>query len=351
MVALIFEEPLASRGVDPERERLGVTPTIEVGGFPAAVDLCVEAESLGYTDVWTAEVGAADAFSPLAAVAARTRAVRRGTALIPVYTRPPALAAMSAAGLQALSKGRFVLGVGASSPAIVGQWMGQDFTEPVTRVREYVEVLRSALAGQKVSFAGETLRSEGFRLQVDPTAPVPVYVGALGPRMMRLAGAIADGVLLFLFTPDGVRTAVDEARAGATEAGNEPDALDIFIRLPVVLDEPDDLVRFMARRMLTGYAIVPAYNASLARQGFADEAAEIAAKWAAGDRDGATAAYTDEMLDSTFLSGNVDTVRERIAAYRAAGVRTPTLMPLSFAGTLEERSERVAALVRALAPG
>jgi probable F420-dependent oxidoreductase len=337
--------------VDPGPERLGVTPTVEVGGFPAAVDLCVEAESLGYTDVWTAEVGAADAFSPLAAVAARTSKVRLGTALIPVYTRPPALAAMSAAGLQALSRGRFVLGVGASSPAIVGQWMGQDFIDPVTRVREYVEVLRDAMSGRKVSFSGETLRSEGFRLQVDPTAPVPVYVGALGPRMMRLAGAIGDGVLLFLFTPSGVRAAVDEARAGAADAGRDPDALDVFIRLPVVLDEPDDLVRFMARRMLTGYAIVPAYNASLARQGFAGEAAEIAAKWAAGDRDGATTAYTDEMLDRTFLSGDADTIRARIEEYREAGVRTPTLMPLSFAGTIEERAGKVAALVRALAPG
>src|SRR5688500_7785255 len=109
--------------------RLGITPPIEVAGMQPAIDLAVRAESLGYTDVWSAEVGAGDGFTPLAAIAPRTTNVRLGVALIPAYTRPPALAAMSAASIQALSGGRFVLGVGSSSPAIVGSWMGQDFAK------------------------------------------------------------------------------------------------------------------------------------------------------------------------------------------------------------------------------
>src|SRR5919197_5113843 len=113
--------------------RLGVTPPIEVSGFAPAVDLCARAESLGYTDVWTAEVGAVDAFSPLAAIATRTERVRLGTALVPVFTRPPALTAMSAAGIQALSKGRFVLGIGTSSPAIVAGCMGTPFERVLDR--------------------------------------------------------------------------------------------------------------------------------------------------------------------------------------------------------------------------
>jgi len=330
--------------------RLGLTPPIEVAGFGASIDICVEAERLGYTDVWTAEVGAVDAFSPLAAVAVRTSTVRLGTGLIPVFTRPPALAAMSAAAIQGLSGGRFVLGIGASSPAIVGGWMGVPFERPVERCREYLEILRQALAGKKVFHGGPVLRSEGFRLQVDPGAPVPVWLGALGPRMCRLAGAMADGVLFFLMTPEGVRGALAEVRAGAEEAGRDPGAVEVFIRLPVAVDEPEDLVRFMGRRLLTGYAVVPAYNASLARQGFAGEAGAIAAAWSSGERDRATELFSDELFDQLFLSGSPADIAARIDEYREAGITTPVIMPVSVAGSLAERAERVASAVAALAP-
>ncbi|MFL5799600.1 MAG: LLM class flavin-dependent oxidoreductase [Actinomycetota bacterium] len=330
--------------------RLGVTPPVEFAGFPAAVDLCVRAEALGYTDVWTAEVGAVDAFSPLAAVAVRTSTVRLGTGLVPVFTRPAALIAMSAAGIQNLSGGRFVLGIGASSPAIVGGWMGVPFDDPVPRVEEYVGLLRDMLAGRKIEHEGRTTCSRGFRLQVAVDRPVPIHVGALGPRMCRLAGRMADGVLFFLMTPDGVRRALEQVAAGAREAGRDPGEIEAFVRLPVTLGEPDDLVRFMARRLLTGYAIVPAYNASLARQGFAEEAETIAGAWSAGERDIATAAFTDEMLEGTFLLGGPAACRARLDEYRDAGITTPVLMPVSAAGSIEERAERVAATVAALAP-
>ena len=330
--------------------RLGVTPPVEVAGFPAAVDICVGAEGLGYTDVWTAEVGAVDAFSPLAAVAVRTSKVRLGTGLIPVYTRPPALVAMSAAGVQNLSGGRFVLGIGASSPASVEGWMGTPLDRPVRRIEEYVALLRDMLGGKKVDHDGDTVSAHGFRLQIGVDHPVPIHVGALGPKMCRLAGRVADGVLFFLMTPDGVRRSLEHVHEGAREAGRDPAEIEAFIRLPVSLGDPPDLARFMARRLLTGYAIVPAYNASLARQGFADEAGEIAGAWAAGERDRATESFTDELLDATFLLGDADESRKRIQEFRDAGITTPVLMPISVAGTMEERAERVRALVEALAP-
>jgi len=332
------------------RMRLGITPPVEVAGFPAAVDICARAEELGYTDVWTAEVGAVDAFTPLAAVATRTSAVRLGTALIPVYTRPPALVAMSAAAVQNLSGGRFVLGIGASSPAIVEGWMGSSLDKPVRRTEEYVALLREMLAGRKVDHDGETVRSHGFRLQVGVEHPVPIHVGALGPAMCRLAGRVADGVLFFLMTPEGVRQALERVHEGAREAGRDPAEIEAFIRLPVSLGDPPEPARFMARRLLTGYAIVPAYNASLARQGFAGEAGEIAGKWAAGERDGATEAFSDELLDATFLLGDAGASKRRIQEFRDAGITTPVLMPVSVAGTVEERAERVRVLVDALAP-
>jgi probable F420-dependent oxidoreductase len=327
-----------------------MTPPIEVVGPAAAIDLSARAEALGYTDVWTAEVGAADAFSPLAAIATRTSQVRLGTALVPVFTRPPALVAMSAAAIQVLSGGRFALGIGASSPAIVDGWMGTRFERPVARVREYVEVLGEMLAGRKVTFEGETLRVANFRLQIDPGAPVPILVGALGPAMCRLAGRVADGVQFFLMTPDGVRTALHHVEAGAREAGRDPSELDVFLRIPIVLDEDEALVRHLGRRLLTGYATVPAYNASLARQGFDAEAAAIAAAWTAGDRDRATELFRDELFDALFAHGSAAAARARVDAYRAAGVTTPALMPLSFAGTPEERLERLRATLEAMSP-
>jgi alkanesulfonate monooxygenase SsuD/methylene tetrahydromethanopterin reductase-like flavin-dependent oxidoreductase (luciferase family) len=213
-----------------------------------------------------------------------------------------------------------------------------------------VEVLREALAGKKVTYRGETVRSEGFRLQVDPGAPVPIYVGALGPRMCRLAGRIADGVLFYFMTPEGVRRALAGVAEGAREAGRDPADVDVFIRLPVAAEEPEETARFMGRRMLTGYAIVPAYNASLGRQGFEEEAREIADAWSAGERDRATEAFSDRMLDELFVTGDAEACRSKIDAYREAGVRTPVIMPLSFAGAPEERAERVAKAVELLAP-
>jgi probable F420-dependent oxidoreductase len=330
--------------------RLGITPPVEITGFRVAVDICATAEALGYTDVWTAEVGGADAFSPLAAVAVRTVRARLGTALVPVFTRPPALVAMSAGALQALSGGRFVLGIGASSPAVIDHWMGTPFVRPLDRVAEYVTVLRDALAGKKVSFSGETVRLDGFRLQIDPGQAVPIYVGALGPKMCRLAGRVADGVQFFLMTPEGVQEALRHVAEGAREAGRDPGALDVIIRLPVAVDEPQDLVRFMGRRLLTGYAIVPAYNASLARQGFASAASGISEAWSGGDRDGATSLVTDAMLDQLMVFGDAAACLARIQDYRDAGVRTPVLMPLSVAGSVGDRAERLAAAVEALAP-
>jgi len=330
--------------------RLGLTPPIEVTGFRAAVGVCARAEQLGYTDVWSAEVGATDAFSPLAAIAVKTERVRLGTALVPVFTRPPALTAMSAAGVQQLSGGRFVLGIGTSSPAIVGLWMGLEFDGRVKRIEEYVEVLRQALAGKKVTYEGETVRSEAFRLQVDPGAPVPIFIGALGPNMCRLAGRIADGVLFYFMSPGGVRQALEDVAAGAKEAGRDPGELDVFLRIPVACGEPEETARFMGRRMLTGYAIVPAYNASLERQGFEDEAREIADLWAKGERDEATEAFSDRMLDELFVTGSPEECTKRIEEYREAGVKTPVIMPLSFAGSSEERAERVVDAIEALAP-
>jgi hypothetical protein len=168
---------------------------------------------------------------------------------------------------------------------------------------------------------------------------------------LRLAGELADGVQFFLMTPEGVAKALDAVRAAAVGANRHPATIEAFIRLPVAMGEPADLGRFMARRLLTTYAITPAYNASLSRQGFGPEANAIVEAWRSGDRDLAASLFDDEMLDAFFLLGDAARCRSRIEEYRAAGITIPVLMPVSFAGTIEERTERVRATLEALAPG
>src|SRR5262245_39120011 len=158
-------------------------------------DIAREAERLGYLDGWTSEVDGVDGFSPLVAVATASK-LRVGIAIANVYTRGPATLAMTAAGVAELAPGRFCFGIGAGSQPIVEVWNGGKFHKPATRVREMVEFLRKALAGERVVFQGETFSVGGFRLSRPPTQPIPIYVAALRPTMLRLAGSVADGVIL-----------------------------------------------------------------------------------------------------------------------------------------------------------
>ncbi|MFN2587081.1 MAG: LLM class flavin-dependent oxidoreductase [Actinomycetota bacterium] len=321
--------------------RLGLTIGLEGAGLRSALELCTRAEQLGYTDLWTAEVGGADGLTPLAALATTTRSARLGTAILPVFTRPPALLAMSAAALQDLSGGRFVLGLGTSSNVIVEKWMGGSFTRPLTRLREYVEVIRACLAGGKVEFNGLTTHVDGFRIQHDPGGRLPVHLAALGPTACALAGEIADGVIFFLKTPDGVRQGLEWANPGA-------EGFECVMRVPVLVDDEPDVVAAAARRLLLSYAPVEVYARSLAAQGFGAEVAAIGEAWDSGDRRRATELVTDRMIGELFVTG-VGGCRARLDELRSAGVTAPVLLPMSFVDDALERARRVAAAVEALA--
>ena len=332
-------------------QRLGLTVPLDgLTLSDTVVPLAKLAEDNGYTDIWSAEVGGADGMTPLAAVATACPNVRLGTAILPAFSRPPALMAMGAASLQALSGGRFVLGIGTSSSIIVQGWMGVPFAKPYTRMREMVEVLREALAGKKVSFEGETVRSQGFRLTADPGAPVPIYIAGLGPKMLRLAGEVADGVILYLFTPDGVKDALAQVHEGARAAGRDPSQIDVVMRIGVALDEDPAFLSYMLRRVTTSYAMVDVYNASLTRQGFGEEASTLARLWKEGDRDGAANAITDEMLDALYIAGDIDACNNKLQAFRDAGVTTPVLFPISVSGDPAERLTKTRDTVTALSP-
>ena len=333
-----------------ENPRIGLTVGLGPGPLSDSMGLVDQAISSGYTDFWSAEVGGADGFAPLAAVAARNGGARLGTAIVPIFTRPPALLAMSAATMQNLAPGRFVLGIGTSSDIIVRNWMGASFDMPITRMRETIEVLREALAGSKVSYEGKTLSVKGFRLEIDSSTPTPIYVAALGPKACRLAGEVADGVIFFLKTPDGVRQSLEWVAEGAKAAGRDPAELDCVQRITVAMNEDPETLAFMGKRLITTYAMVDVYNRSLAQQGFAEQARAIREAWTAGERDKAAAQVTDEMLNELNVFGDSDECRKKIDQFRDAGVRTPVVLPISVAGDPAERKEKMAEVVGALAP-
>lgn len=315
------------------KERLGFSPPLLGFSVRASAELAREAEDLGYTDAWTAETSGPDAFSTAAAVAMTTTSMRIGCAIAPVYSRPPALIAMSALAVQQATDGRFCLGLGVSSPVIVGGWMGQRYEKPLTRMNETLEVVKKALAGEKVTYHGETLSVAGFRLDGAPIE-VPIYLAALGPKMLELASREADGVALYLATEEGIRIAAKHA------PGKE-----IVERIMAVPDEPVDEARNFIRWLTAPYLGVEGYNNYLAAQGYEDVAKKLSDAWAAGDRDAARAAIPDELIDKLVLLGPSGACKERIAELREAGLDTPVLFFLSTKGP-----EAVEAAFRSLAP-
>ena len=312
---------------------MGVTLPLWPLTVRASLDLAREAEATGYTDVWTAETSGPDGLAVATAIGAVTEHIQVGCAVVPAYTRPPALIAMGALAAHQASGGRFSLGIGASSPVIVERWMGIPFEQPLTRVRETLEAVRSALTGEKVKYDGRTVKLKGFKL--DTAADVPIFLAALGPRMMELAADSSDGIALFLGTEEGVRI--------ARKAAPETTIVERIICCP---DEPEDTVRDAARWLVTPYLAVPAYNRFIAAQGFEEEANSVAKLWAEGDRAGALGAVSDRLIESLVLMGPAEKCKERIESYREAGLDIPVMMFFSTQG--EEGSIKA---FRSLAPG
>lgn len=282
------------------------------------------AEDLGYESLWIADVGGADPFVVAAAAAAVTGRVRIGTAVIPAYTRTPPVIAGAAASCAELAPGRFVLGIGASSENIVQNWSGVPFRRPLARVRETVTTVRGILAGERTDFDGRTLSTHGYRLLMKTPSPaIPIHVGALMPPMLELAGEIADGVTLNMMPVEAVPRMLEHVRAGAARAGKDPASLEIVARFQVCVTDDKAAARAVLRAVFGPYFATSVYNRFVAWCGFDDEAKAILAGWQAKDRGRVAAGVTDEMLDRIGIFGSAAECRERIEAFRAAGVTTP----------------------------
>jgi probable F420-dependent oxidoreductase len=325
--------------------------SVPIDGFalPEHADLAREAEQRGYTDAWSYEADGLDCFTSLAPVALATR-MRLGTAIANVFTRGPATLAMSAAGLAELAPGRFCLGLGAGSQPIVEAWNGGRFALPATRVREMVHVLRAALSGERVSFRGKTLSVDGFRLARPPARPVPIFVAALRPGMLRVAGEVADGVILNWLAAADVPRVVAIVREAAAAAGRDPAAVEIAARLLINVDPPGTESDTGVRRHVTAYLNVPVYRAY---QEWLGRGAELGAMWQAwerGDRKAAVAAVPAGVMGDLILRGSMADIRAHVQRYLAAGIETAFLQVSTLESDPARQRRALLDALRALAP-
>jgi probable F420-dependent oxidoreductase len=307
-------------------ERYGITVPLQ--GVPLAEHRpwYAELRRAGYTDVWTSEVDGADGFTPLALAAAWEPDLELGVAVVPAFTRGPALLAQSVAAMADAAPGRFAFGLGTSSEVIVQRWNGLPFDKPYERVRDTVRFLRVALGGEKVTADYETIHVHGFRLSRAPEKAPPIYLAALRPGMLRLAGREADGVVLNWLSADDVRTALTEVRVGAARRGDGLQGTGAVVARIFVVPEPDAAVaRQLARRMIAAYLNVPAYAAFHRWLGRGPLLKEMWEAWAAGDRARALSAIPDEVVDALVVHGDVDDCRRHVARYVDHGVTIPVL--------------------------
>ncbi|MEX0785382.1 MAG: LLM class F420-dependent oxidoreductase [Dehalococcoidia bacterium] len=303
-------------------------------------DYVVEAERLGVDTVWSAEAWGFDAVTPLAYLAAKTSRIRLGTGIMQAGTRTPALVAMTAMSLASMSGDRFMLGLGASGPQVIEGWHGIPFERPITRMREIIDIVRIAASGELLSYHGKIYElprpgGEGkpIRARARPAGKLPIYLATLSPKSLEVTGEVADGWLGTSFMPEHADVFFDHIARGAERAGRSLSDLDL--QAGGVVDITDDLERAIARRK-AGLAFTLGamgsrehnfYNAAFQRAGFVEVAQEAQRLYLDGKRDEAAELVPDEMVVMTNLLGTEAMVKDRIRAYRDAGVTTLRVDP------------------------
>jgi probable F420-dependent oxidoreductase len=303
-------------------DRMGMTVPVAgetMAELPAVLD---ELAAAGYTDIWTSEVNATDAFAPLLVAAQRVPQLRLGTSIAGVFSRSPALMAMSALAVAELSDQPVYVGVGTSSQNMVEQWHGTAFVQPYQRVRDTVRFLRAAFTGERVTFRGDTFEVDGFRLGRVPPHPPRILVAALREGMLRLAGRESDGVVLNWLSPD------DTARVVPLVLDGNPDA-DVVARLFVVTGPDRETARGLARRMVTAYLTTGVYGEYQRWLGRGPALEAMWSAWQAGDRRGALTAVPDSVIDELFVIGTPAEIRAGVADYVRAGITIPVLAVLA----------------------
>jgi F420-dependent oxidoreductase-like protein len=318
------------------------------------LDLVLEAEKLGYDSVWTAEAYGSDAATILAWLAQATQRIKLGSAIFQMPGRSAAMTAMTAATIDQLSDGRMLLGIGTSGPQVAEGWHGQRFAKQLQRTREYIAVVRMALARERVVFKGETLElplpdgpGKALKLTIAPVQErMPVYLAAIGPKNTTLGAEIADGWIPTLFSPEHVGEFRPLLEEGFSKAGGKSfEDFDIAPSVNVFVSDDRESARNAMRPYVALYVGGMGsrkqnfYNALVQRYGFEDAAREVQDLYLEGKKEEAMAALPGELLDKVSLTGPPDVVRERLAIFRDAGVGTLMVSPMAW--SLDDRREQL----------
>jgi probable F420-dependent oxidoreductase len=310
--------------------RLGLScPFLHLFGGDDYVRFVGEAENRGYDSAWTGETVASDAVATMTLIASRTTKLGIASGVIPLQTRTPTVHAMAAATLARLAPGRVSLGLGLSSPVIVGDWNGLRYSPALDQLREAVTIIRGLCAGERVTFEGKFYRVRNVRLVAPPSTPPKIVLAALGPRALELAGEIADGVLLNWIAPETVPSSISHLEAGAKKAGRTLDKFEIaaFVRV-CVTDEPEPARASLARD-ITPYATVPSYASFFRASGFTPEIDALQAAWKAGDRGGAVKHLSARVLDGLGVVGTEAACRQRMRDFASSGLTLPVVVPFA----------------------
>lgn len=296
--------------------------------IPDIVTCSRVAEEVGFDSVWIPEAWGHDAFVTLTAIACGTSRIRLATGVVNVYSRSPAAIAMAIETLNHASEGRMILGLGTSAAPVIENWHGVRFESPLERTRDYIQIIRRILGGNRANHAGSVIRVSGFKLATPTTAKqVPIYLAAMGKRMLSLAGEIADGVLLYMIPFNAIPTAISTVEETARVAGRQPDAVDVAALIPTSVSDPPDEARQAVRRVLAYYVggMGPYYYRSLARSGLRQDAEKIRTAWRNRDYQQATKAVSEELLDQLAAAGTPEQVRSKISDFARSGIGLPIL--------------------------
>lgn len=317
----------------------------------------LEAERLGVESIWSAESWGYDAVTPLAYLAAKTSRIRLGAGILQIGSRTPAMMAMTALTLTAISHHRFILGLGVSGPQVMEGWHGVRFARPLQRTRETIDIIRMIARGERLNYTGEMYQlplpgGEGKALvpNAQPSPDLPIYLATLGPKNLELTGELADGWLGTSFMPEHARMFLDPIEVGARRAGRSLADLDIQVNAGVVCFS-NDLDRLIAPRK-PGLAFTLGamgsrqhnfYNEVFQRAGYADLALRVQDLWLNHQREAATALIPDDLVRKTNLLGPKEQVRERLRIYQKAGVKTINVAP--DGQTLDKRLATLSQLI------
>jgi probable F420-dependent oxidoreductase len=302
------------------RNRIALSLPAPTGLVSDTIAMAQRAEALGYDDVWLADAGGLDALTLVPMILQNTEKLRVGIAVVPAYTRTPAVMASTFSVINQTWPGRFIPGLGTSSHTIIENWHGLKLEKPLTRMRETMSLLRTMMAGEKTDFSGDTLHSKGYRQA--PVNGLPIYLAALRPKMLESAAELSDGVILNLFPRAALPRIMEHIAIGAERAGKDPAEVEVVCRHMMVVTDDKPAARNAFRAGFASYYSTPVYNKFLAWAGYEDAAREIREGWAAKDRERTAAALPDELVDEIGLIGTQAECQQLIRDYAAGGIHT-----------------------------